>query len=82
MHALRRFAREHSLSLGLALMFALTSPIDLAHAGVLSIDVPFVLYLVLGWGFVIAAVAMTAFTEGRSATTTLLGRYQIGRAHV
>ena len=73
------FLQRHSLTLGIALMFLLTWPIDLAHSGRMPFEVPFLVYLFLGWGFIVAALVMTALTGGRAAVTTLLGRFLIWR---
>lgn len=73
------FVKRHSLPIGIGLMFLLTWPIDLAHAGYLQLQIPFVVYLFLGWGFVIAAIAMTAFTLGKSGVVALLKRFLIWR---
>lgn len=75
----RAFLQRHSLLAGLLLMFALTWPIDLANAGLLPFQVPFALYLFLGWGFVVAALTMTGLTLGRVAVVALLRRYTIWR---
>jgi uncharacterized protein len=69
------FLKRHSLSMGILLMFAFTWPIDLAHAGMLSFQVPFLVYLFLGWGFGAAAVLMTGLTLGKDAVISLLKRY-------
>ena len=69
------FLKRHSLSIGILLMFALTWPIDLAYSGLLSFQVPFLLYLFLGWGFVVASVTMTGLTLGKDAVKSLLKRY-------
>jgi CAAX protease family protein len=69
------FLKRHSLSIGILLMFAFTWPIDLAYSGLLPFQVPFLLYLFLGWGFVAASVTMTWLTLGRDAVKTLLKRY-------
>jgi membrane protease YdiL (CAAX protease family) len=73
------FLQRHALTLGIALMFLLTWPIDLAHSERLPLQVPFLLYLFLGWGFVVAAIVMTALTGGRAAVVRLLKRYLIWR---
>ena len=39
------FVKRHSLPIGVGLMFLLTWPIDLAHAGKLQLQTPFVVYL-------------------------------------
>lgn len=71
------FLRNHSLIIGILLMFGLTWPIDLANSGVLPIDFPFGVYLFLGWGFVLASITMTWLTLGRAAVRRLLRRYLI-----
>lgn len=73
------FLRRHALVAGLILMFALTWPIDLAHAGIIPIEVPFAVYLFLGWGFILAAIFMTGVTQGRQGINSLLKRYLIWR---
>jgi membrane protease YdiL (CAAX protease family) len=73
------FLKRHALPIGLILMFALTWPIDLSNAGLLPFKVPFLLYLFLGWGFVVAAVLMTWLTLGRAAVGGLLRRYLMWR---
>lgn len=75
----RTFLKRHSLVAGLLLMFALTWSIDLSNAGLLPFQVPFALYLFLGWGFIFAALIMTALTLGRAAVVALLKRYLIWR---
>lgn len=79
MKSIQDFLRRHALVAGLILMFALTWPVDLAHAGIIPIEVPFTVYLFLGWGFVLAAVLMTGVTQGRQGINSLLKRYRIWR---
>lgn len=79
MMGLTNFVRRHALPVGIALMFLLTWPIDLSHAGLLPFRVPFLLYLFLGWGFIAAAVLMTWWTLGAAAVRTMLRRYLIWR---
>lgn len=67
--------RRHSLVAGIGLMFLFTWPIDLSNSGLLPFKVPFLLYLFLGWGFIVAAVLMTGLTLGRHALAMLLKRY-------
>jgi uncharacterized protein len=71
--------KRHALILGIALMFLLTWPIDLAHSGRLPLQVPFLVYLMLGWGFVAAALIMTAVTLGKAGVVALLKRFLIWR---
>lgn len=73
------FLERHALIVGIALMFLLTWPIDLAHSGKLPLQVPFPVYLFLGWGFVVAAVLMTALTLGKPGVVALLKRFLIWR---
>ena len=75
MNQITAFLKRHALVIGIVLMFALTWPIDLAHLGLLPFQVPFVLYLFLGWGFGIASVIMTALTLGKAGVISLLKRY-------
>jgi membrane protease YdiL (CAAX protease family) len=56
-------------------MFLLTWPTDLAYSGLLPFKVPFLLYLFLGWGFVLASVTMTELTLGKEGVISLLKRY-------
>jgi len=60
-------------------MFLLTWPIDLANSKVLPFQIPFVLYLFLGWGFIFASLIMTGLTLGRAAVIALLKRFLIWR---
>lgn len=76
---MRSFLRRHSLILGILLMFLLTWPIDLSNSGVLPFQVPFIVYLFLGWGFIFASLIMTGLTLGREAVIALLKRFLIWR---
>ena len=73
------FLQRHSLVIGILLMFALTWPIDLANSGVLPLRVPFVVYILLGYGFVFASLIMTGLTLGKEGVLTLLKRFLIWR---
>ena len=73
------FLKRHSLVVGIVLMFLLTWPIDLANSGVLPFQVPFSIYIFLGYGFVIASLLMTGLTLGKGAVAALLKRYLIWR---
>ena len=75
MNTTTAFLKRHSLIIGIALMFALTWPIDLSNAGLLPFNVPFIIYLFLGWGFGIASVIMTGLTLGKVGVISLLKRY-------
>jgi membrane protease YdiL (CAAX protease family) len=79
MGSLTETLKRHALIAGVGLMFLFTWPIDLAHSGVLPLDVPFPVYLFLGWGFVAASVLMTALTLGASGVALLLKRFLIWR---
>ena len=75
--------RRHPLALGLALIFALTWPIDLAFAaqsrGLIDVPILAALSLFVGYGFVVAAVLATAIVGGWAAVRALLGRFLIWR---
>ena len=76
---MNQFLKRYSLILGLLLMFLLTWPIDLSNAGVLPFQVPFAVYIFLGWGFIFASLIMTGLTLGKEGVITLLKRYLIWR---
>ncbi len=69
------FLQRHALVIGILLMFLFTWPVDLSNSGLMPFKVPFILYLFLGWGFIIAAVLMTWLTLGIPAVGQLLRRY-------
>src|SRR5512135_586004 len=73
--------RRHALVIGIVLMFLFTWPIDLSNSGLMPFKVPFILYLFLGWGFVLAAVLMTWQTLGSAAVGQLLRHYVKWRVH-
>jgi len=79
MNTITGFLRRYSLSVGILLMFLFTWPIDLANSGVLSFQVPFIIYIFLGWGFIFASLFMTGVTLGKEAGITLLKRFRIWR---
>ncbi|HEX6270468.1 MAG TPA: type II CAAX endopeptidase family protein [Anaerolineales bacterium] len=76
---MKEFLKRHSLIIGILLMFLLTWPIDLANAGVLPLQFPFVIYIFLGWGFIFASLIMTGLTLGKEGVIALLKRYLIWR---
>lgn len=78
---MKEFLRRHSLILGLLLMFMLTWPIDLSNAGVLPFQVPFAVYIFLGWGFIFASLIMTGLTLGKEGVINLLKRYLLWRVN-
>lgn len=75
------FLTRHALGLGITLMFLLTWPIDLANSGLLPIPVPFVVVLLVGWGFVFASIIMTGLTLGKDGVVALLKRFLIWRVN-
>lgn len=81
MQTLVQFLKQHSLISGIVLMFLLTWPIDLANSGILPFKVPFAVYILLGYGFIIAALIMTGITQGRNAVIALIKRFLIWRVH-
>ena len=68
---------------GFVLMFVCTWPIDLWAAagshGLVSVTIPPFLPILVGYGFVVAAVVMTAVLDGRAGVVTLLRRFLIWR---
>lgn len=81
MNTFTQFLKRHSLIAGIVLMFAFTWPIDLSNSGVLPFRVPFVVSLLVGWGFILASLVMTGLTLGKGGVMTLLKRYLIWRVH-
>ena len=81
MNKISTFLKRHALVIGIVLMFVYTWPIDLANSGVLPFDVPFPIYITLGWGFILVSLLMTGLTLGKSAVITLLKRYVQWRVH-
>ena len=73
------FLKQHSLVIGILLMFVFTWPIDLANSGVLPFRVPFLVYIFLGYGFGAASLLMTGLTLGKEGVMTLLKRFLIWR---
>lgn len=73
------FLKRYSLIIGILLMFLLTWPIDLANAGLLPFQVPEVLAIFVGWGFILASLIMTGLTLGKAGVIALLKRYLIWR---
>jgi membrane protease YdiL (CAAX protease family) len=71
--------KRHALVSGIALMFLLTWPIELANAGVLPFEVPFIVAYLVGYGIVIATLIMTGLTLGKAGVVALLKRYLIWR---
>lgn len=72
------FLQNHSLVIGVVLMFICTWIIDLANSGVLNIQDPFAIYITLGWGFIFVSLTMTGLTLGKQVVT-LLKRYVLWR---
>lgn len=79
MSNISKFIKRHALVVGITLMFLLTWPIDLANSGVMPYQVPFAVYLFLGYGFVIASIIMTWLTQGKDQVIALLKRFLIWR---
>lgn len=75
MKSLAQFLKQHSLVMGILLMFLLTWPIDLSNSGVLPFRFPFAVYILLGYGFVLGAVIMTGLTLGGNGVISLLKRF-------
>ena len=75
MNQITAYLKRHSLVIGVILMFAMTWPIDLANSGIVPIQIPFIVYLFLGWGFIFASISMTGLTLGKEGVVALLRRY-------
>lgn len=75
LNSLQTFLHRFSLPIGIALMFLYTWTIDLANSGILLFQVPFPVYITLGWGFIFVSLIMTGLTLGKEAVLTLLKRY-------
>jgi uncharacterized protein len=82
---LTSWLRRYPVICGFALMFVCTWPVDLWAAassrGWVS-PIPPVLPLLVGYGFVVAALAMTAILDGRTGIGALLRRFLIWRVGV
>lgn len=67
---------------GFLLMYACTWPVDLWAAAAshgAAPEIPFVLPLLVGYGFVVAAVTMTWLLDGRAGVVALLRRFLVWR---
>jgi uncharacterized protein len=73
------FLKRHSLIIGLVLLFLYTWTIDLSNSGILPFEVPFPIYITLGWGFIFASLLMTWLTLGRDEAVKLFKRLLIWR---
>ena len=81
MHTMKKFLSRHALGIGIFLMFLLTWPIDLANSGILPIQVPFFIYITLGYGFIFASTIMTGLSLGKDGVLTLFKRFLIWRVN-
>ncbi len=83
---LARVVQGYPLTAGLLLMFALTWPIDLGVAadsrGWLPFQIPFVVPLLVGYGFVVASLVVTAIVDGKAGIRALLRRFLIWRVEL
>ena len=75
------FLKRHSLVVGIILMFLFTWPIDLTNSRLLPLQVPDVVSIMGGWGFIFASLIMTGLTLGKDAVIALLQRFLIWRVH-
>ncbi len=76
---MKKLLEQHSLVIGIVLMFLYTWTIDLSNSGVLPFKVPFFVVLTLGWGFIFVSVLMTRLTLGRDAMIVFLKRFLLWR---
>lgn len=79
MTTITNFLKRHALPIGILLMYLFTWTVELGYVGVLPIKIPFIVFLFLGWGFVLASVLMTWITLGRAAVAGLLKRFLLWR---
>lgn len=79
MNSTKDFLKRHSLPFGILLMFLFTWPLDLVNTGLVQADIPFILLLFLGWGFIFASLIMTGLTLGKDGVISLLKRFLIWR---
>jgi membrane protease YdiL (CAAX protease family) len=56
-------------------MFLYTWSIELSNSGILPFQVPFPIYITLGWGFIFVSLVMTRLSLGKDAIVVLLKRY-------
>jgi CAAX protease family protein len=78
-------ARKHPVSAGFVVMFAFTWPIDLWAAAASRgwvVAPPPILPLLVGYGFVVAAILMSGIVDGPGSVRTLLRRYLVWRVSV
>lgn len=77
------FVKRHPLLAGLFLMFAFTWPIELIRAanshGWTAFQIPEVVAIFVGYGFVVASIAATAIVSGKAGVVSLLRRFLIWR---
>jgi uncharacterized protein len=83
MSRLAIMVKRYPVLAGFVLMFAFTWPIDLWAAadsrGLLSFHIPPILPLLVGYGFVLAALTTTGLTSGWAGVRALLGRFLVWR---
>lgn len=75
-------ARRHPVSAGFVTMFLLTWPVDLWAAAASygwAAAPPSILPLLVGYGFVVAAILMTGILDGRDGVRVLLRRFLVWR---
>jgi membrane protease YdiL (CAAX protease family) len=76
---MKNFLKQHSLIVGLVLMFLYTWTLDLSNSGVLPFKVPFFVAITLGWGFIFVSLFMTWLTLGKDEMVRLFKRFFIWR---
>ena len=76
-----QFLKHNSLVIGITLMFLYTWPFDLSSAGILPLQIPFPIYITLGWGFIFVSLVMTLLTLGRDEMVKLFKRFFLWRVH-
>jgi membrane protease YdiL (CAAX protease family) len=83
MSRLVKLLKRYPVLAGFVLMFACTWPIDLWAAadshGLLSLHIPPILPLFVGYGFVVASLIMTGVISGRAGIRALLRQFLVWR---
>jgi len=79
MHRSQGFLSRYALIIGIILMFVFSWPTMLASAGLLRLQLPFIVGLFAGWGVLVASLLMTWLTLGGAAVGQLLRRYLMWR---
>jgi len=81
MKSASHYLKRHSLVIGIVLIFLYTWTFELSNSGVLPLQIPFPIYITLGWGFIIVSLVMTWLTLGRDEMVKLFKRFFLWQVH-